>query len=55
MLNFTAVAPSKWKVGLISCMLSIAKPVCSDENMFLSEVANFKMYTRNLKRNKNYQ
>ena len=42
MLNFTAVAPSKWKVGLISCMLSIAKTVCSNEHTFLSEVSNLK-------------
>ena len=47
-LNFWAVAPVKWKSGLISGMLHRAKRICSTPKLFNTEVAKLKsMFLRN--------
>ena len=48
MLNFTAVCPSNWKIGLISCLLHRAKRVCSNKNLFTLEIEKLrKMFVKN--------
>ena len=38
MLNFTAIVPNTWKVGLIRCLLNRAKMICSSDDLFNLEV-----------------
>ena len=38
MLNFNAVVPNVWKVGLIRCLLKTGKQICSSESLFGEEV-----------------
>lgn len=38
LLNFNAFCPSRWKSGLILCLLHRAKMICSNDNLFLNEV-----------------
>lgn len=38
-LNFNSVCPSKWKSGLILCLLSRAREICSS-NLLLNEEIN---------------
>ena len=42
MLNFNAVVPNAWKVGLIRCLLNTGKQICSSETLFGLEVENLK-------------
>ena len=42
MLNFNSVAPSKWKAGLIYCMLHRGWKICSSLNLFYDEVGNLR-------------
>ena len=37
-LNFDAVAPLKWKFGLIYCMLHRAYMICSNQDLFNAEI-----------------
>ena len=47
-LNFKAVAPLKWKSGLIACMLNRAHRICSSKKLFFDEVATLKsMFVKN--------
>ena len=47
-MNFTAMAPNKWKCGLILCLLNTAKRVCSSEQFFNDEVSKLrKFFTQN--------
>ena len=43
LLNFNAVAPSKWKSGLIMCLLHRAKKICSSDMLFYNEVEKLKL------------
>ena len=48
MLNFNAIVPNCWKVGLIRCLLNTAKQICSSDDLFVREVNNLrKMFTAN--------
>ena len=48
LLNYTAIAPSKWKFGLIICLLNRIWDICSDNNYFQQEVEKLKtMFLRN--------
>ena len=48
LLNYTAIAPSKWKFGLIICLLKRIWDICSDNNYFQQEVEKLKtMFLRN--------
>ena len=38
LLNFTAVVPTFWKTGIIKCLLSNARKICTSEVLFKSEV-----------------
>ena len=38
LLNFNAMVPNVWKVGLIRCMLNTGKRICSTEGHFNNEV-----------------
>ena len=38
LLNFNAFCPSRWKCGLILCLLNRAKLICSSHSLFLNEV-----------------
>ena len=38
MLNFHALVPDFWKVGLIHCLLNQAKVICSSDGLFRAEV-----------------
>ena len=42
MLNFNAVVPNVWKVGLIRCLLNTGKQICSSETLFSLEVENLR-------------
>ena len=42
MLNYTALCPYKWKIGLMQCMLHRAYTVCSSWNIFSNEVDKLK-------------
>ena len=42
MLNFKAIAPLKWKAGLIQCMLNRARRICSTPKLFQKEVVTLK-------------
>ena len=42
LLNFTAVVPIFWKTGLIKCLLSSARKICTSEVLFRSEVETLK-------------
>ena len=47
-LNFQAVAPIKWKSGLIMCFLNRAHRICSSVHLFYKEVAILKsMFIQN--------
>ena len=47
-LNFQAVAPIKWKSGLIMCFLNRAQRICSSVHLFYKEVAILKsMFIQN--------
>ena len=37
-LNYSAVAPMKWKTGLIKCLVHRAYKVCSDKNLLRNEI-----------------
>ena len=37
-LNFTAMCPTKWKSGLISCLRNRVKRICSSNSLFDNEV-----------------
>ena len=39
LLNFSAVVPASWKVGLVMCLLHQAKTICSSDFYFKSEVS----------------
>ena len=39
LLNFSTMAPNKWKRGLILCLLNRAKTICFSESVFSKEVA----------------
>ena len=41
-MNFTAMAPNKWKHGLILCLLNTAKTVCSSKKFFNDEVSKLR-------------
>ena len=48
LLNYTAIAPSKWKFGLIICLLNRIWGICSDNNYFQQEVEKLKtMFLKN--------
>ena len=42
MLNFKAIAPRKWKAGLIQCMLNRGRRICSTPKLFQNEVATLR-------------
>jgi hypothetical protein len=42
MLNFNAIVPNVWKVGLIRCLLNRAKQICSSDALFSKEVCKLK-------------
>ena len=42
MLNFSAIVPNFWKVGLIRCLLNRAKLICSSSDLFNREVDKLK-------------
>ena len=42
LLNFCAIAPIKWKFGLITCLLNRIWDICSDSNYFHQEVEKLK-------------
>ena len=42
MLNFNAMVPNVWKVGLIRCLLNRAKQICSSDALFSKEVLKLK-------------
>ena len=46
LLNFTACAPNKWKIGLIMCMLNIAKSISSSECVFNVEVSKLRIFRK---------
>jgi hypothetical protein len=47
-MNFNAVVPDKWKVGLIVCLLNRAWNICSSRLLFMKEVQKLKlMFVRN--------
>ena len=47
-LNFQAVAPIKWKSGLIMCFLNRAQRICSSVHLFYKEVETLKsMFIQN--------
>ena len=47
-LNFTAMCPKKWKVGLIHCLLHRAYTISSDWNLFSQEIDFLKdIFTKN--------
>ena len=37
-LNFNAICPTAWKIGLITCLLHRAKIVCSNCELYTREV-----------------
>ena len=41
-MNFTAIVPTKWKFGLILCLLNTAKTVCTSELSFWEEVSRLR-------------
>ena len=43
LLNFTATVPNFWKTGLIKCLLSNARKICTSEALFKSEVDKLRM------------
>ena len=43
LLNFTAVVPTFWKTGIIKCLLSNARKICTSEVLFKSEVDKLRM------------
>ena len=43
LLNFTAAVPNFWKTGLIKCLLSNARKICTSEALFKSEVEQLRM------------
>ena len=48
LMNFTAIVPTKWKFGLVLCLLNTAKVICSSEKSFWDEVSKLrKMFTLN--------
>ena len=48
LLNYNSVAPRSWKTGLIKCLLTRAKAVCSSAALFSKEVDNIsKMFKKN--------
>ena len=48
LLNFNAMVPNVWKVGLIRCMLNTGKRICSTEGHFNNEVHKLrKVFTSN--------
>lgn len=46
-LNFNAVCPKTWKSGLILCFLHRAKTICSNWNLYVSEVNKLRAMFRN--------
>ena len=47
-LNYSAICPQKWKLGLITCFLNRAYVVCSNWSLFHDEVAFLKsMFKKN--------
>jgi hypothetical protein len=48
LLNFSALCPFQWKLGLISCLLNRAFVVCSSWSIFHSEIENLRsIFTNN--------
>ena len=48
LLNFNAMVPNVWKVGLIRCMLNTGKQICSSEELFKNEVRKLRaVFTSN--------
>ena len=48
LLNFNCTAPSKWKAGLVYCMLHRAWKICSSLKLFYDEVENLrKVFNQN--------
>ena len=43
LLNSTAVVPTYWKTGIIKCLLSNARKICTSEVLFKSEVDKLRM------------
>ena len=43
LLNFSAIAPTKWKCGLVLCLLNRILYICSDTTFFQKEVEKLKL------------
>lgn len=41
-MNFNAIVPTKWKFGLILCLLNTAKVVCTSDSLFWEEISKLR-------------
>ena len=48
LLNFAALCPKNWKEGLVTCLLYIAKNICSTKDLFRNVVRNLRqLFSKN--------
>lgn len=47
LLNFSALCPSKWKIGMMTCFISRAYTVCSTWDLFYQEIDKLRTIFRN--------